>query len=150
MLCIGSAVVVEQFVVRSDLLVYLVHVFLYDGRHSVIVFVTCFSCLEEDVRVLSGAAQHRMFRIQRTGTVCINRIHVHHFLQIFIIPHLNLLDLMRSSETVKEMNKGNPAFNRSQMSNSAQVHNFLNGAGAKHRETGLTACINVRMVAEDR
>ena len=51
--CIFSTIVVEQFVVCSDFLVNFVHVFLYDSRHSIIVRVTCFSCLEEDIRVLS-------------------------------------------------------------------------------------------------
>ena len=35
------------------------------------------------------------------------------------------------------------------MSDSAEVHNFLNVRGAEHRVTRLTAGVDVRMVAED-
>src|SRR5699024_11967896 len=63
MLSILCSVVVEQFVVCSDLCVYFVHVFLNDGRHCVIVRITCFSCLEEYVRVLSGSSFARMIWI---------------------------------------------------------------------------------------
>ena len=55
-LCICCSIVVEQFVVCSDLSVNFVHVFLYDCRHSIVVWVTCFSCLEEDIWVLSGTS----------------------------------------------------------------------------------------------
>ena len=52
-LSIRSAVVVEQLVVGADLLVYLVHVLLYNSGKCIVVRVACLASLEEDIRVLS-------------------------------------------------------------------------------------------------
>ena len=54
--CVSSAVVVEELVVCTKLSVNLVHIFFNDCRHIVIVWITCFSCLEEDVRILSSTS----------------------------------------------------------------------------------------------
>ena len=56
MLGISSAVVVEQLIVSTNLGINLVHIFLNDCRKGIIVRVAGFSCLEEDIRVLSGAS----------------------------------------------------------------------------------------------
>ena len=122
---IFCSVVIEQFVVRSELFVYFVHIVLNDSRKGVIIRVARFSCLEEDVRILSGTSKARMIRIQCMSTELIDRIHVHHIFQIFIIPCLNLLNLMRCTESVKEVNKRKFPFKRCAMSNRCQVHNFL-------------------------
>ena len=50
---ISCAIVVEELVVGTDLSIYFIHVFLYDSRHCIVEGVTCFTCLEEDIRVLS-------------------------------------------------------------------------------------------------
>ena len=66
-LCVRSAVVVEQLVVGADLGVDFVHVLLYDCGNRVIVGVAGLTSLEEDVGVLSGTTQNRMFRVERTA-----------------------------------------------------------------------------------
>ena len=58
---IFCSVVIEQFVVRSELFVYFVHIVLNDSRKGVIIRVARFSCLEEDVRVLSRSTKNWMF-----------------------------------------------------------------------------------------
>ena len=65
-LCVRSAIVVEQFVVGADFGVDFVHVLLYDCGNRVIVGVAGLTSLEEDVGVLSGTTQNRMVRVQRT------------------------------------------------------------------------------------
>ena len=94
-LSVSSSVVVEQFVVCSDLLVNFVHVLLNNCRKSVIIWITCLSCLEEDIRVLSGTSLTWMVRIQCVITECLNSVHICHIFQVFIVPCLNLLDLVR-------------------------------------------------------
>src|SRR5699024_2392687 len=91
-LSVCSSIIVEQFVVCTDLLVYFVHVALYYCRKSVIVRVTCFSCLEEDIRVLSGSSLAGMIGIQGMFTEFSDGIHISHVFQILIIPCLDLLD----------------------------------------------------------
>ena len=79
MLSVSSSVVVEQLVICADLSVYFIHVLLYDCRKSIVVRVTCLSCLEEDIRVLSGTSLYRMVRVQSVLTECINGVHISHF-----------------------------------------------------------------------
>ena len=84
-----------------------------------------------------------MLRIERTLSERVNSVHIAHFLKILVIPYLNLLDLVRGTETVKEIDERNSALNRGKVSYRTQVHNFLRVGLCEHRETGLTAGVNV-------
>ena len=149
MFCIRCAVVIEKLIVGADLSIDFIHVFFYNSRKLFIIFVRSFFCLEEDVRVLSGTFLVWVFRVHRVFAELSDRIHISHVFQGFGIPSGNLLVFVRGSESVKEMQERNFPFDCRQMSNSAQVHNFLWIGGSQHRKTGLTACINVLMVAKD-
>ena len=80
---------------------------------------------------------------------CCNSIHVAHFLQILIVPDGDLLDLVGGTETVKEVDEGNLAGQSGQVSNGAQVHDFLHVAFAQHGKAGLAAGHDVGVVTED-
>ena len=146
---IGCAVVVEQLIVGAQLLVDLAHVLLNDGRQSLIVLVAGLTVLEENVVVLVRAAHCGPFGVQGVLAEGIHSIHVHHFLQVFVVPNCNLLDFVGGTEAVEEVDEGNAALNGCQVSNSAQVHDFLHVGFAQHGEAGLTAGVNVGVVAED-
>ena len=150
MLCVCCTIVVEQFVICAKFFIYFVHVFLYNCWQCIIVGVTCFSCLEEDIRVLSRTSLAWMIWIQSIFTECIDNVHICHIFQIFIIPCFNFLNFMRSTETVKEVNKRNFTFQSCQMCNWCQVHNFLYRRFAKHCTSCLATCIYVGMIAENR
>jgi len=122
---VAGTIVVEQFVVGTDLFVDLVHVIFHDVRDRVVVAVRRLARLEEDIRVLSGTALHRMLRIQRVFAETIHRIPIHHVFQIVVIPHFDLLDLVRGTETIKEVDEGHAAFQRGQVRHSAEIHDFL-------------------------
>ncbi|CCX37220.1 putative uncharacterized protein [Clostridium sp. CAG:1013] len=146
---VGSAIVVEGLVIGADLLVDLVHVVHNNFRHSVVILVAGFTSLEEDVAVLSLAAEHRMLGVQSVAAESVHSVPIQQVAQIVVIPHLDLLDLMGGAETVEEVEERYPALDRRQMGHGAQVHDFLGAIGAQHGVTGLTAGIHVGMVAED-
>ena len=75
--------------------------------------------LEENVAVLVGTAHSRFFRIQCMLTESFHCVHIAHFFQVCIIPFLDLLDLMRSTETIEEVNKRNFALKCCKMCNRA-------------------------------
>ncbi len=56
---------------------------------------------------------------------------------------------MARSETVEEVKERNFGFKRRKVCDQSEIHNLLNGVGREHRKTRLTACHNVRMVAEN-
>ena len=62
----------------------------------------------------------------------------------------NLIDFMRCAETIKEMNKRNSAFQRSNLRNQRKILSFLYAAGAQHGAARLPNGHYVRMVAKDR
>ena len=90
-----------------------------------------------------------MLRIQSSLSESLDSVHVAHFLEVFIVPDSDFLNLMRGSETVKEVDKGNSAFDSRQVSDRSEVHNFLGVGFRQHSETGLTTSVNVRMVTEN-
>ena len=148
-LSVGSTVVVEELIVGAQLLVDLAHVLLHHVGQSVVVGVAGLTMLEEDVAVLVRAAHVGALRIQGVLAERGNGVHVAHFLQIVVIPHGNLLDLVRGPETVEEVDEGNTALDGSQMGHGSQVHDLLGIILAQHGEAGLTAGHDVGVIAKD-
>ncbi len=105
--------------------------------------------LEEDIAVFVGTTHSGMFGVQRMVAERLNGIPIHHFSQILVIPHVDLLDFVRRTETVEEVDERHFAFNRGQVRNSSQVHNFLRVGFSQHGKTGLTAGIHVGVIAEN-
>ena len=106
---IGCAVVVEQIVVGAQLCVDLGHVLLNNSRQSVVNAVACLTMLEEHVAVLVGAAHLGVLGVQSLLAELLHSLHVAHFLQVGVIPLLDLLVLMRGTEAVEEVQEGNLA-----------------------------------------
>ena len=90
-----------------------------------------------------------MIRVQRMITELLDCIHICHVFQIFIIPGLDLLNLVRCTESIEEVDKRNFAFDCCKMCNRCQVHNFLYGRLTQHSTACLTACHNVGMITEN-
>ena len=146
---LGMTVVVEQLIVGAQLGVDLVHVLLHHGGQSGVVLVAGLAVLEEDVAVLVAAAHVGMLGVQGVAAELGHGVHVAHVLEILIIPHGDLLDLVGGAEAVEEVDKGNLALQRGQMRHGGQIHDLLHVALAQHGEAGLTAGHHVGVVAED-
>ena len=91
-----------------------------------------------------------MIWIQCVLTECIDGVHISHIFQIFVIPCFDFLNLMRSTETIEEVNERNFSFDSCKMCNRSQVHNFLYRRFTQHSCTSLTACIYVRVITKNR
>ena len=94
-------------------------------------------------------AHHGTLGVQGVLAERVNSVHVAHFLQVLVIPHGDLLNLVRGAETVEEVDEGNTALNGGQMGHGSQVHDLLNVILAQHGKAGLTAGHDVGMIAED-
>ena len=90
-----------------------------------------------------------MLRVERTAAERVNGIPVEHIRQILIIPCLDLLNLVRGAEAVEEVEERHTTLDGGEMRHCAEVHTFLRIVGAEHGVAGLTAGINVGMIAED-
>ena len=147
--CILSTVVVEQVILTTGKFGDFAHVFFYDFRQFVVIGVNCFTSLEIDVRVLSSTADNRVVRVQATLTEGSNCVFVQQFCQFIIFQNFNFLNFVGGTEAVKEVQERNATFNRSQVSNASQVHNFLYTAFCQKGKAGLTSCHNVLVVTKD-
>ena len=148
-LSVGSAIVVEELIVGAQLLIDLVHVLLHNVGQGVVVGVAGLTMLEENIAVLVRAAHVGALRIQGVLAERGNGVHVAHFLQIVVIPHGNLLDLVRGAEAVEEVDEGNAALDGGQMGHGSQIHNLLGIVLAQHGKAGLTAGHDVGVITED-
>ena len=146
---IWCTIVVEQLIVCTQFSVNFAHVFFNNSWNCIVVLVASFTMLEEDISVFMGTTHGWVFWVQSTFAECFNSIHIAHFFQVFVIPNLDLLDLVGGTETIKEVDEWNTALDGCQMSNSTQIHNFLWVGFSQHSKTGLTASINVGMIAKD-
>ena len=147
--CIWSAVVVEELVVRSKLGVDLAHVVLYDFWKLVVVLVAGFSVLEEDVSVLVASPHVWVLWVECVCSECLDCIHVAHVLEVLIVPYCDLLDFVACAETVEEVDERNLSCECCKVCNRCKVHDFLDVAFTEHCETCLAACHDVAVVAKD-
>ena len=147
---IGGADIVEEVERTAGDCGDLVHVLLHDGREFFIGLVGGLAALEVDVGVLGGHLGVGSFRTQRAVAEALDVLHVDQFLHIRIVEQLDLLEFMRSAETVEEREERDFAFEGREVGDQCEVVGFLNGRGRGHRETGGTAAHHVGMVAEDR
>ena len=146
---VGSAVVVEQLIVGAQLGVDLVHVLFHHGGQGLVVLVAGLAVLEEDIAVLMAAAHMGMLGVQGVTAELGHGVHVAHVLQILVVPHGDLLDLMAGTEAVEEVDEGHLAGQGGQMCHRAQVHDLLHVALAQHGKAGLAAGHNIGVIAED-
>ena len=111
--------------------------------------VASLTVLEEDVAVLVAAAHGRVIRIERMLAERLHSVHVAKLSQVVVVPHGDLLDLMRSAETVEEVQERHLALDSREVCDGREVHDLLDVALGEHGETGLAACHNVGVIAED-
>ena len=105
--------------------------------------------LEEVVRILGHTASYRSHRVEGTGTEFSQSLLVDKWSEVVVLQHFNLLDFMRCTETIEEVDERNARLDSSQVSNASQIHNFLYRTFAQHRETCLAARHYILMIAED-
>ena len=148
-LCVRCAIVVEQLVVGAELGIDLAHVLLDDLRQSVVVAVAGLAMLEERVAVLVRAAHSGALGVQAVVAEGSHCVHVTHFLQVIVVPDGDLLDLMGRAEAVEEVDERDAALDGGQVRDRGEVHDFLRVGLAEHGEAGLTAGVDVGMIAED-
>ena len=146
---IFGTVVIEQVIARAELLVHLVHVVLDDRGQVVVRGVAGLTVLEEDVAVLVGTAVVRMVGVERVVTERLHGSHVDHLGEIVVIPHGDLLDLVRGAEAVEEVQERNLALDGGKVRHRGEVHDLLDVGLGEHGEAGLAAGHDVGVITED-
>ena len=146
---VRSAVVVIQMIVAASELVNLLHIVLDCRRDRGDLLVARLAALEEDIRVDRGAAGEGMLRVERVLAEGLERIHIDERAQILVVERLDLLDLVRGAEAVKEVQHRHAAVDGGQVRDRTQIHDLLGRRGCEQRKARVAHAHDVRMVAED-
>ena len=147
---IGSSVVVEEMVLAACDPGDFGHIAFYHFGHCFIVSVAGLTVLEEDVAVFCHTACNRVLGRERAAAEFGKSLAVEQRLEVFHLKGFYLLDFVRCTETVEEINERNAALDSRQVCNSGEIHNFLHRAFGKHCKAGLANRHHVPMVTEDR
>ena len=147
---IGIAIVNERLVLAAGNFADLDHRLGGHVGNRIVETVGGLTRLEIDVGILGGTARNGVLGIQRTLAELGECLLVEQSFECLVVDQLDLLDLVRRTETVEEMHERHAGFDRQDMGQSGQVHHLLHAAGSQHRKARLAGCHNVLMVAEDR
>ena len=142
--------VVEQVVRPPDPSGEVVHGLLDDPGAAVVEGVAGLARLEEDVRVLRGAAQDGAVRRQGALPVLPDQLVGEHGAQVVVAQQLDLGDLVRGAEPVEEVQQRDARAQRRRLADEGHVVRLLDRARGEEREAGLAAGHHVRVVPEDR
>ena len=86
---------------------HFIHITSHNIRNCIVELVSRLSPLEIHIRILSGSLCYRVLRILSPITELLQSLHVNQATNIFHIQLFDLLYLVRSTETVKEINERN-------------------------------------------
>ena len=146
---VGGTVIIEEMILPAGELADLGHIFLRSFGDGIHLLVAGLAALEEDVGIHRGTAGSGMLRVQRVGAEGPQSIHVHQRPEILIVQCFDLLDLMRGTEAVEEVQERHTAVNSGQVCHGTQIHSLLGRGGCQQGEAGLTDAHDVAMVTED-
>ena len=146
---LGMADIVEQLVTPAGPFAELPHGIADNSGKAVVVTIDRLPRLEEDIGILRAAAQHRMFRRQRAGTVRLDGIHGHKRPQHIRRQGLDLVDLVRGAETIEEMQHRNAPAQGGDLRDQGEIHHLLHRAGGQQRKAGAARGHHVAVIAED-
>ncbi len=118
-------VVVEETVFTTGDTGDFLHVFLYDFRNTVIVFVASLTVLEENVAVFSHAACYRIVGVEGTCAEFSECFLIDERSEVVLIHLFDLLDFVRCTESVEEVDERNTALDSGEVCHTCEVHHFL-------------------------
>ena len=127
-LSVLSTIVVEAVVVTTSDLGHLLTVLLYYVRDILIICVACLTVCEELVWILSSTTCYRALWRECTVTELLDILHRSDSLDVLHVHNLDLMILVRCTETIKEVYEWNLCLKSSEVRNGCKVHNLLNRA----------------------
>ena len=149
LLCILSTIVAEELILATCTFADGSHIFLHDSRNCIIVAVAALAMSEECLRILGHTLCLRMLRREGTSTELAQSLLIHEVANIVLFKKFDLLILVRGAETVEEVDERHASLECSKMSNSAEVHHFLNATFCQHGKACLTASHHIAVVTKD-
>ena len=132
---VRCADVIEQVIRSARIFGNGLHHLRNDCGNGFVIGVCCLSVLEIGISVLGGALLDRVLGVERAG---LEFVHVFLHAELvedrldfrIVVRFVEALDLgifVRGSEPVEEVQEGDAGFQRGQVRDEREIHNFLNG-----------------------
>ena len=90
-----------------------------------------------------------MVRIERAAAEGLDGIPVEQLAEVFVVDHLDLLDLVRRAEAVEEVDERHAALDGDEMCDGREVHDLLHARLSEHGAARLACGHDILVVAED-
>ena len=146
---IGTADIIEQVIGATGPEGEAVHRILNDRRARAIKWVDRLARLEEDVRVLRGAAKQRTLRSQPAIAMLSDEFFIDECAKVIILEHIDLVQFVRGAESIEEMQERNPRFERRGLRDESEIAGFLHGVGRQQRESSRSRGHDVAVIAKN-
>ena len=127
-----------------------VHDGLHDARDSGVIGAAGFARLEEDVRILRGAAKEGPIGAERVLAELDDVFVVDQRADRLVADGENFADFVRGAEAIEEMNERNARLEGGDLCDERHVGDFLHGVRCEHRPSGGAASHHVGVIAENR
>ncbi len=127
-----------------------VHILDDSACNRFIIGIRRFFCLEEDIRVLCRTARDRVVRRKSSCSESGQRLAIDKLRKIVVIKDFDLLDLVRRTKAVKEMEERDAALDSGQMRDRGEVHGILHRCRGEQSKAGLSRRHHVTVIAKDR
>ena len=150
LLSILSTIVGEGLVLTTGDLRDLLHSVGNHIGNCIVETVCSLTSLEIDIGVLSRTASYGVLGVEGACAELSQSLTIEQRSQTSLVDELDLLNLVRSTETIEEVQEGDTRLDRNDVSHACQVHNLLYRRGSQHCEAGLAGCHYVLVVTEDR
>ena len=106
-----------------------------DAGHLRVVRVHRLARLEEGVRVLRGAADERMFGVQRAPAMGADQIIIDHRPDVGVAQQIQRVQLVRRAEAVEEMQERDPRLQRGHLRKQGGVMRVLHARKSRTART---------------
>lgn len=146
--CIRSTGVIEQVVFTARNFTDFLHVAFCYIWYDIIEFIKGFTVLHECFSWFAEGNSFRIIRVHAAFTEFCNGLHVQHRTEVFVRNAFNLLDFMRCTETIEEVEDRNTTGNSRSMNDCRQIHNFLNTRFYHHADTSAAHSHRVVMAGK--
>lgn len=146
---IGCTDVVEKVVLASGQFGKRIHSLLDNIGGRFVELVDRFPGCKEDIGVLAGSPNDRLFRVHSSGSMGANIFIVDHFTHHIIGNLFHLLDFMAGPESIKEVDKRNSCLKGRRLGDEGVIHGLLNVVAGEHGKAGGAGSHHIGMITEN-
>ena len=148
--CIRCTCIVEEVIFPAGDFADLLHIAFGYIRYAVIEFIQRFTMLHVRFCRFAERNRFRIIRVHAAGTESFDSFHIQHRAELFIRNDFYLLNFVRCTESIEEVQDRNAAGNSRCMDDGSQIHDFLYARFTHHADARATHSHGIIMTGKNR